>query len=92
MSQEHADTHSTAWVAQVWLSFAIAMMLTVSGIALLPVDLWARGYVLMGLMFTTGSAFTLAKTTRDQLETKKLRNRISSAKTNRILKEFEEES
>ncbi len=92
MNDQHAETHSSAWIAQVWISFGVAMMLTVSGIGLLPVDLWARGYILMGVMFTTGSAFTLAKTTRDLLEAKKLRNRISSAKTNRILKEFENEA
>ena len=52
-------------------------------------DWWTRGYLLMGLLFTVGSSFTLSKTVRDNAESKRLRNRIKAAKTEKVLKEFE---
>jgi Uncharacterized protein conserved in bacteria len=55
----------------------------------LPADLWVKGFLLMGLTFTVGSAFSLAKTLRDDYEAQKLINRIHSAKTEKILKDFE---
>ena len=82
-------SNSTAWTIQVWISFLVAMAMTVGGTVFLPVDLWARGYLLMGELFLVGSTFTLAKTTRDDFEAKKLRNRIAQAKSEKLLKEFE---
>lgn len=48
-----------------------------------------KGYVAMGVLFTTGSAFTLAKTIRDEHEAQRFVNRISEAKAERILREYE---
>ncbi len=83
------EPHTAAWNFQVWASFALAFGMTLVGVVLLPIDLWARGYLLMGTMFTVGSTFTLSKTVRDNHEARKLRNRITTAKTDRLLKEFE---
>lgn len=80
---------STQWIFQVWASFLISSFLTASGIYFLPCDFWVKGYLLMGLMFTIGSAFTLAKTVRDNEESRKLVNRIVDAKTEKLLTEFE---
>jgi hypothetical protein len=44
----------------------------------------------MAQVFLVGSTFTLAKTVRDNHEARRLRNRISQAKTDKILREFEE--
>lgn len=82
-----AEPHSTAWVAQVWLSWLIAMFATLLGIVLLPVDLWMRGYLLMGLLFVVGSTLSLAKTTRDLHEAGKLHSVINDAKLEKILAE-----
>lgn len=82
-------SNSTAWTIQVWISFLVAMAMTVGGTVFLPVDWWARGYLLMGELFLVGSTFTLAKTTRDDFEARKLRNRIAQAKSEKLLKEFE---
>ena len=54
-----------AWVLQVWASFFIALLAAVLGIFYLPVEPWVKGYAAMGLFFTLGSTFTLAKTIRD---------------------------
>lgn len=83
------DAHTAAWSLQVWISFIVSMGLMVAGIAFLPAILWVKGYLLMGLMFTVGSTFTLSKTVRDNHEAKRLRNRMQAAKTDKILKEFE---
>lgn len=90
MATNHeVDANTTAWTVQVWASWVIASVMTMSGVLMLPVDWWAKGYLMMGLLFTVGATFNLAKTTRDNAEYKRLRNRIQAAKTDKILKEFE---
>lgn len=89
MQQPTVDPHTAAWSAQVWISFLVAMAMTLGGTVLLPLDVWCKGYLLMGQLFTVGSAFTLAKTVRDNHEAAKLRNRITTAKADKLLKEFE---
>lgn len=80
---------SPAWFFFVWVSFIVSVMLMCIGIYFVPVDAWIRGYLGMGLFFVVGSTFTLSKAVRDQHETEKLINRISEAKTERMLHEFE---
>ncbi len=53
------------------------------------VDLWVRGYFIMGLFFCVGSTFTLAKTTRDNYEAQHAHNRGVDAKTDKILSDYE---
>jgi len=50
---------------------------------------WVKGYLIMGLVFTVGSSFSLSKTIRDDAEAEKLVDRIKGAKTEQILKEYE---
>ena len=83
------DPHTAAWSFQVWISFLVALGMTVGGTVLLPVDWWIKGYLLMGQLFTVGSTFTLAKSVRDNHEAYKLRNRIAKAKSDKLLKEYE---
>ena len=47
-----------------------------------------KGYLFMGLLFTVGMSFSVAKTIRDQHETSKLINRVEEAKTEKILNEY----
>lgn len=86
---ENERQNTVAWVAQVWISFAVALVLTLGGTLFLPVEVWAKGYLLMGELFLVGSTFTLAKTTRDEHEARLIRNRIAKAKSEKLLKEFE---
>jgi len=90
MPQTRIEPHTTAWNMQTWLSFGLSFSMTIGGILLAPLDWWARGYLLMGTVFLVGSSFTLAKTLRDNHEAGKMRNRISSAKADALLKEFEQ--
>lgn len=84
-----AQKNTPAWRMQTIISFILSFGLTIMGILYMPSDLWVKGFVLMGLIFTIGSSFTLAKTLRDDYEADKLINRIQSAKTEKILKDFE---
>ncbi len=83
------NQNTAAFRFQVWASFALSFALMIVGICYLPVDLWIKGYLLMGTIFTVASCFTLAKTLRDDYEAGKLINRITGAKTEKILKEYE---
>jgi hypothetical protein len=86
-------THDTqAWIFQVWVAFLISFVTTCFGILRLPVDHWIRGFLWMGLTFTVTSAFSLAKTVRDNHEAVRLRNRITDAKAEKLLREYEMKS
>ncbi len=61
-------TDTPAWQFFAWISFTLAMTLMVFGIYYTPVDLWVKGYLLMGTFFVVGSAFTLSKMLRDRHE------------------------
>ena len=89
ISQE--PRHTGAWMAQVWISFVVSVGTTAVGIAYLPVDTWVRAFLGMGVLFTVGSCFSLAKALRDEHEDKRLISRIDEAKTTRILRDFEKE-
>ncbi len=72
---------SNAWIFQTWASFILSVGMTTTGIIYLPVDLWVRGFMGMGLGFSVASTFTLAKTQRDLHESSK----IEEAKVEQIL-------
>lgn len=81
--------HSSAWIAQTWISFIIALSTTSIGIIYLPVDGWTKGFMGMGLIFTVGSTVSLTKTQRDIHEGKKLTSKIEEARVERILTEHD---
>lgn len=86
---EAGPVHSPAWVVQTWLSFVLACGVTGMGIWFLPVDQWVKAFMAMGLLFSVGSTFSLAKTVRDQHESESLRKRIDEARVNRIIAEHD---
>jgi hypothetical protein len=79
-----------AWRFQVWVAFALALATTTWGIWFVPADPWVKGFLMLGLYFTVSSAFTLAKTIRDEHESKKILNRIGEAKAVQMLREYGE--
>lgn len=91
MQKEIITNNTGAWKFKTWTSFLLSFGMTLAGILYLPAaDIWVKGFMAMGLIFTVGSSFTLAKTIRDEHEAEKLINRVSDAKTAKILREFEE--
>jgi len=79
------QVHSTGWVVQAWASFAISIVAMSVGILNLPVDNWVKGYMGMGLAFTVGSTISMAKTTRDNHEAKRLTARVDEARVEKLL-------
>ncbi|GMU58504.1 MAG: hypothetical protein IT380_08595 [Myxococcales bacterium] len=84
-----AANHSSAWVAQTWISFIVAFGVTAMGIWFLPIDGWMKAFLGMGLLFTVGSTFSLSKTVRDQHEADNLRKRIDDARVSRLIAEHD---
>jgi|SRR5690349_7210230 hypothetical protein len=80
---------SPGWVFFVKTSFVCALGGMTFGVAMMPVEIWMRGYMIIGTLFLTGSTFTLAKTLRDQFEGAKLINKLAQARTEKLLKEYE---
>jgi hypothetical protein len=80
---------SSAWVVQTWLSFALSVGVTAMGIYWLPVDGWVKGFIAMGLLFSVGSTFNLAKTVRDQHEAERLHKRIDEARVSKYISEHD---
>ena len=89
MQTNELQRDSDAWINFVKLSFALAFGATLTGIWFMPVELWIRGYMTMGLIYAVGASITLSKTIRDRHESDKLVNKISQAKTAKILKEYD---
>ncbi|MDB5095728.1 MAG: YiaAB two helix domain protein [Cyanobacteria bacterium RYN_339] len=79
-------THDTqAWIAQCWISFILAIGATAVGLWNMPVDAWVRGFMGLGLLYSVGSSFTLAKTLRDQHESRRVSSVVQNAKVEEIL-------
>lgn len=80
-------THSSGWVAQVWIAFGTSVAAGAIGIYFLPVDPWIRGFVGMAFIMAVTSSISLAKTLRDLHEADRLVNKIDEAKLQRFLAE-----
>ncbi|HLO85618.1 MAG TPA: YiaA/YiaB family inner membrane protein [Nostocaceae cyanobacterium] len=80
---------SSAWVIQTWAAFLLSISMTTFGIFNLPADNWIKGFMSMGLAFSVGSTFTLAKTTRDLHESRRLTARIDEAKVEKLLSQHD---
>lgn len=92
MADEITPKDSTAWRIQTWIAFLLSTGLLLGGIVLLPLDLWIKGYLLMGALFMLGSTISLVKTLRDAHESSAYHKRLQNARSARLLKEFELEN
>ena len=77
--------HSGAWVGFTYVNMLASLVLTLGGIYFLPIDLWVKGYMLMGVTMLVSSAITVTKTLRDVQESARLVNKIEDAKTEQLL-------
>ena len=84
---QNVQPHSGAWVTFTYVSFAAAAFMVTVGVFYLPIDLWMKGYLTMGIIMMLQSCVTLTKTVRDMHESGKLVNRIEDAKAERLLME-----
>jgi len=86
---EIPSTHSLAWVAQSWISFAASTLATALGIYCLPDGGWVKGFLAMGLLFSIGSSLSLAKTVRDLHDATRLTARIDEARVTKLIAEHD---
>lgn len=81
--------NSPAWIFFCYVSFGVALTITLLGVWFAPIDIAMKAFFSMGVLFLTGSAFTLAKTLRDEHEAKRFHNRLDEAKTEKLLREID---
>jgi len=84
---QNVQPHSGAWVTFTYGSFAASAFLVAIGVFFMPIDLWMKGYLTMGIVMLVQTCITLTKTVRDVHESSKLVNRIEDAKAERLLME-----
>src|SRR6266446_7848207 len=82
---QNIQPHSGAWVTFTYASFAASAFLVALGVFFLPIDLWMKGYLTMGIAMLVQTCVTLTKTVRDVHESSKFVNRIEDAKAERLL-------
>lgn len=79
--------HSGAWVTFTYASFGASAFMVAAGVYFLPVDLWIKGYLAIGILMLIQCCVTLTKTVRDVHEGTRMVNRIEDAKAERLLME-----
>lgn len=87
LTTPHAAANTSAWLSFTYIQFAMAAFMTGIGIWAMPVELMVKGYMAMASLFLVGSAFTLAKTVRDEHEARRFASRIEEARTEKLLME-----
>jgi hypothetical protein len=65
---QHRKVDTSQWVMQVWLAFLLSGGLALMGVINIPGEPIYKGFGLMSLASSVTSAFTLAKTIRDNHE------------------------
>ncbi|HEX6420070.1 MAG TPA: YiaA/YiaB family inner membrane protein [Acidimicrobiales bacterium] len=84
---ETQPAHSSAWVTQTYISFAVSLGAFAAGVAYLPADAWMRAFLGISGLYAVTSAISLSKTVRDQHEARSVVARVDEAKLERLLAE-----
>ena len=86
---EPAPIHSAGWITQTYVSFAVSLSALGTGIAYLPVDAWERAFLGVAALYAVTSSISLAKTVRDQHESRQIVARVDEAKLEKLLTEHD---
>ena len=81
--------NSKPWIFFTYVSFAVALSVTLLGVWFTGMELAMKGFVTMGVLLITSSSFTLAKTLRDEHEASRFHNRLEEARTEKLLREVD---
>jgi hypothetical protein len=71
---QHDKVDTGAWVGQSWAAFALSVAFMFYGLYNAKLAGWQWGYMLATWAFMLSSAFTLAKTVRDEAEDRQVAN------------------
>lgn len=77
--------HSPAWLSFSYASFGFAAVMLAIGLWMMPLDLWGKGYLTMGIIMLVQTTVNITKTLRDNQESEKLVRKIEDAKTEKLL-------
>jgi hypothetical protein len=77
--------NTAAFHIQAVISFAVSSISMAVGIVYLPMGGWPRAFLGLGLLYVITSAFTLAKTIRDQQESSSVVSRVEQARLEKFL-------
>lgn len=78
-----------AFYAEAIISFTIALGSLLTGIAYSHADRWVRAFLVLGLLYTVTSTFTLAKCIRDRQEASAVVSRVDQARLDKLLAEHD---
>jgi hypothetical protein len=82
---ESFQKHSSAWVTFSYVGFAAAAVMLALGLYMMPLDLWGKGYLVMGILMLVQTTVNVTKTIRDNAEADKLIRKVEDAKTEKLL-------
>ena len=91
MNEYSISGHTSQWEFFVKTAFAIAIGSTLLGIYMIPGALIVKGYFLISSLFLVFSTITLSKTIRDDQESQRLHNKISEARTSKMIRDLDAE-
>ncbi len=89
MNNATGTTHSPAWIAQVWISFAIATFAVFAGTFYLDVSVWARAFLAVSVLLCINTSFALAKTLRDIHDGQAMVKRVDEARVEKLITEHD---
>lgn len=80
--------HSSSWVSFSYVSFGSAAVMLAVGLYMMPLDLWGKGYLTMGILMLVQTTVNITKTLRDNSEAEKLIRKVEDARTEKLLVKF----
>lgn len=80
--------HSSSWVSFSYVSFGSAAVMLAVGLYMMPLDLWGKGYLVMGILMLVQTTVNITKTLRDNVEAEKLIRKVEDARTEKLLVKF----
>ena len=89
MDQYDVSSSSPQWNFFVKAAFGLSIAATIVGIGLLPGDLVVKGYFSISSLFLVFATITMSKTMRDEHESRRIHNRLTEARTSKIISEME---
>lgn len=84
--------HSSSWVSFSYFSFGSAAVMLAGGLYMMPLDLWGKGYLAMGILMLVQTTVNITKTLRDNAESERLIRKVEDAKTEKLLVNFNRSS
>ena len=79
------NEHSSAWIIQTWVAFAVSTCGMLYGIYSMQAESIVKVFMAVCLLFVVSASLNLAKTTRDIHESKKIISKVSESKMQKFL-------